>query len=114
MKHKDIILLLSSIFIIIIAWVGFSIYHNLAASTTPEGLEKVALPIKTVFDEPKINRLKERRQVSPLYEFDRPTPTPTPTIPIPTPTESPTPAASPSANAENLTGTASPGGGLTP
>jgi hypothetical protein len=114
MKHKEIILLLSSVFIIIVAWAGFSIYHNLATSTTPENLEKVASPIKTVFDEPTINRLKERRQVSPLFEFDRPTPTPTPTIPIPTPTNSPTPVASPSPTIGSLTPTESPGGGLTP
>lgn len=98
MKHKDIILLLASIFIIVIAWVAFSIYHNLATSTTPESLEKEALPIKPSFDEPTIKKLKERNQVSPLFQFDNPLPTPTAPQPSPSPTE------------ENLTGVASPGG----
>jgi hypothetical protein len=114
MKHKEILLLLSSVLIIIIAWAGFSIYHNLATSTTPENLEKVASPIKPLFDEQTINKLKERKLVSPLNEFDRPTPTPTPTIPIPTPTFSPTPIASPSQILEDLTGTPTPGEEINP
>jgi len=112
MKHKDIILLLSSVLIIIIAWAGFSIYHNLATSTTPEDLEKVAAPINPIFDEPTIRKLKERRLVSPLYQFD--SPSPTPTIPELAPIISPTLEASPSPTQENLTETASPGGGINP
>ena len=111
MKHKDIILLLTSIFIVVVAWIGFSIYHNLATSTTPEILEKEALPIKSSFDEPTIKRLKERKQVSPLYQFDNPLSTPT--APDLSPTIIPSPPASPSPTVESLTPTASPGGEIT-
>lgn len=110
MKHKDIILLLTSAFIIVIAWIGFSIYHNLATSTTPEALEKEALPIKPTFDEPAIKKLKERKQVSPLYQFDASLPTPT-TL-ILSPTLSPNLEASPSPTEENLTGGVSEEGGI--
>lgn len=108
MKHKDIILLLLSAFIIVIAWIAFSIYHNLATSTTPETLEKEAMQIKSSFDEPTIKKLKERKQVSPLYQFDRSLPTPS--IPEQNPTFSPSPEASSSPTETNLAPTASPGG----
>jgi len=99
MKHKDIIILLVSALLLVMAWVAFSVYHNLVESTTPETLEKETLPIKSSFDEPTIKKLKERKQVSPLFQLDNPLPIPTtPSEPSPSPTE------------ENLTPTASPGG----
>lgn len=70
--HKDIILLLGSAFIMVVAWIAFSIHHNFATSTIPEVLEKEALPINPTFDETKIKELKERERVLPLYQFDTP------------------------------------------
>jgi len=116
MKHKEIILLSGSMFIIVVAWIGFSIYHNLVKSTTPESLEKEALPIKATFDEPVIRKLKERAQISPLYRLESSVPsiTPSPTIPELSPTLTPSPPASPSPTIESPTPTATPEGGIIP
>ncbi len=67
MKHKDIILLLASALLLVIAWVVFNIYHNSVTSTTPEALEKET-PMNPNFDEKTINKLKERGRVLPVYD----------------------------------------------
>jgi len=69
MKHKDIILLLASTFFLVVAWITFNIYHSSVESTTPEVLKKEILPIKPNFDETTINKLKERKRISPIYDF---------------------------------------------
>lgn len=101
MKHKDIIVLLTSAFLLVIAWVAFSVYHNSVTSNISETLEKEALPINPKFDEATINKLKERKKILPMYELSAP-------IISPTIKPSPTP------NEENLTGTASEGGEIIP
>lgn len=104
MKHKDIILLLASAFFLIVAWVAFNIYHNSVVSTTPEVLEKETLPINPNFDEATINKLKERKKVSPIYDLK---------IPSPSPADlSISPEASPAV--EFITPIASEGGGIVP
>lgn len=101
MKHKDIISILVSALLLVIAWVVFNIYHNSVTSTTPEALEKEALIINPDFDEKTINKLKERKRVLPVYDLESPSPTATPTDisptinPAPPPEENPTPTASP-------------------
>lgn len=94
MKHKDIVLLLVSALLLVIAWVVFNIYHNSVTSTTPEALEKEALIINPDFDEKTINKLKERKRVLPVYDLESPSPSPT-INPAPPPEENPTPTASP-------------------
>jgi hypothetical protein len=71
MKHKDIILLLVSALLLVIAWVAFNIYHNSVTSTTPEALEKEALIISPDFDEKTIDKLKERKRVVPVYDLEK-------------------------------------------
>ena len=111
MKNKELVLLLGSVLVIVVAWIAFSIYHNLITPTTPENLEKEATPIDPVFDESTINKLKERQQTAPLLEVDTSAQIPTEDL---GPTFEPTPISSPSPTGINLTPTASPGGQITP
>lgn len=78
MKQKDILLILISISIIVLAWIGFSIYHNLITSTIPEVLNVQISPIKPTFDTKTISELKTRTKVEPVFEL-RTSVTPTPT-----------------------------------
>lgn len=103
MKHKDIIILLSSAFLVVVAWIIFNINHNLVTSSTPEDLTKGTTPINPNFDQPTIDKLNSRVKISPTYDL--------------APLSSPTPAAVitalPQANSQQSTNAAlvaSPGG----
>lgn len=92
-------------FICVLAWIGFSIYHNIVTSTISEPLTMQIIPISPNFDTNTINNLKKRNNVSPLYQLGGtvenevvPTASPTATI-------TPTPGSSQIATS---------GGGLTP
>lgn len=69
MKNKDILLLLISIFIIIVAWIIFNIYHSAATSTISKTLNINILPISPNFDTKTIDKLKTRKAVSPIYSL---------------------------------------------
>ncbi|MEK7450555.1 MAG: hypothetical protein AAB662_01285 [Patescibacteria group bacterium] len=75
MKQKDIILILALTSIIVIAWIGFSIYHNLATSTISQVQSVDIKSINPTFDTKTIDRLKTRNKVAPIYEL-LPTPSP--------------------------------------
>jgi hypothetical protein len=97
MKRKDILSILIPLFIFVIAWIGFSVYHNIVNSTIPENLNVQIAAIPSSFDTTTIADLKNRQNVKPIYEtsasvqsFIIPatpsasiaTPTPTPTIAV--------------------------------
>lgn len=67
MKNKDISLLLISAFVLIFAWVTFSIYHSSATSTISESLNRNIIPINPSFDTKTIDNLKKREMVIPIY-----------------------------------------------
>lgn len=67
MKNKDIVLLLFSVFILVFAWVIFNIYHNSAASTISQAINRNIAPISPNFDTKTIDNLKKRGIVSPIY-----------------------------------------------
>ncbi len=69
MKYKDIIVLLASAFLVVIAWIIFNIYHNSVESTTPEDLKKEIVPISPTFDQPTIEKLNRRAKIPPIYDF---------------------------------------------
>lgn len=113
MKQKDLLFLVISTFIIVIAWIGFSIYHNSTTSTIPSQLNTQIIPIPPDFDTKTINTLKAREQVAPIYAGQKTVPTqgaisPTPTAVL---TTTPIPAASGSGQ---VTPTASPSGTIPP
>ncbi len=69
MKQKDIIWILALTSIIVIAWIAFSIYHNLATSTISQVQSVDIRPINPEFDTQTIDALKKRDMVSPIYEL---------------------------------------------
>lgn len=67
MKQKDLLILLISAFILVIAWIIFSIYHNSVTSTIPQNLNVQIVPINSDFDSKTIKKLKERENIMPVY-----------------------------------------------
>ena len=82
MKQRDIITLLIPSFILILAWIIFSIYHSSVSSTITSTVGVQISPIKPVFDVETISKLKQRQRVTPIYEIQATqTPTPAPGFP---------------------------------
>lgn len=94
MKQKDIIILIIPSFILIVAWIIFSIYHSSVASTITPTVSVQILPIQPTFDMDTVTKLKQRQAVTPVYETQAvAAPTPTPlfiNVPGATPTASQT------------------------
>jgi hypothetical protein len=86
MKRNDILLILIPSFIFALAWIGFSIYHNVITSTISEPLSVQITPITPTFDTQTIDSLKNRENVAPLYDLstaaENVSPTPVPTAPV--------------------------------
>lgn len=102
MKQKDLVFLLASASILVLVWIVFSIYHNLATSTIPQTLETSISPIDSTFDKKTLEALKQRRKTVPVYTLE--------SEPL-----SPTPISSPSAEIPlNEEGQATQGGELLP
>jgi len=82
MKQRDIITLLIPSFILILAWIVFSIYHSSVSSTITPVVDIQISPITPTFDMNTISKLKQRQKVTPIYEIQTAaTPTPTPGFP---------------------------------
>jgi len=73
MKRKDILLILIPSFIFVLAWIGFSIYHNIITSTISVPLSMQIAPITPNFDTSIIDSLKNRKKVLPVYQLSVPT-----------------------------------------
>ena len=95
MKQKDILLLIISSFFLVALWIVFNIYHNTVTSTIPQALSVQISPINPTFDTKTINALKERVQVTPIYN-----PLATQSAPLEAPTPSPATISTDSAEAE--------------
>lgn len=106
MKQKDILLLLIPSFLVIVAWVAFSIYHNSVASTIPEVLNMQITPISPNFDTNEVSQLKQRTSVTPIYEIQNaPSPSPSPSfISPPTSSGSGTPLGASSNSPQSTSG----------
>ena len=103
--QRDILFLSVSMFVIILLWVGFNLYHAWATSTISEDLQLQIVPIAPNFDTQSLNGLKTRDKIEPIFDISNkvsaspaaqetiiltpPTPTPKETLPTeePTPTE---------------------------
>lgn len=87
MKQKDLVFLLASASILVLVWIAFSIYHNLATSTIPQTLETSISPISPTFDKKTLEGLKQRRKTVPVYTLENqplsPTPISSPSAEIP-------------------------------
>lgn len=69
MKQKDLLILLISAFLLVIAWIIFNIYHNSITSTIPQNLNIQIIPINPDFDSKTITKLKGRKNVQPEYRI---------------------------------------------
>lgn len=68
MKKKDILFILISGFFLVIAWIGFSIYHNSKTSTIPEATSIQIAPITPAFDIQTIQEIKTRKKAQAIFE----------------------------------------------
>jgi|SRR5581483_8164599 len=90
MKQKEILFVVVSIFILVLIYIGFTIYHKSIASTISPDLSLQITPIAPAFDTATIEDLKKRNSVVPDFTQNTasqsvsPTVTPSP-IPIPSP-----------------------------
>jgi hypothetical protein len=79
MKQRDVITLLVPSFLLILAWIIFSIYHNSVASTITPVVNIQISPITPTFDMNAVSKLKQRQKITPIYEIQvSPSPTPVP------------------------------------
>lgn len=94
-KQKDILFVLISSFVVVVAWIAFNIYHIWATSTVSEDIQLQLTPISPNFDPQTIQQLKLRENINPLFDLQPPVAsTPTPSI---TPSPGTDTTASPSA-----------------
>lgn len=96
MKKNDILSILIPLFIFVIAWIVFSVHHSIVTSTISQTLNMQISPISPSFDTNTVAALKNRQNVTPIYDLTVPagsivtpatpsaqvTPTPTPTVAI--------------------------------
>lgn len=69
MKNREILFLIISAFIIVIAWIGFNLYHSIKTSTIPQNLTIQILPISPNFDNKTIEEFKKREKVQPDFNM---------------------------------------------
>jgi hypothetical protein len=90
MKRNDVLMILIPSFIFALAWIGFSLIHNITASTISETLDTQIAPISPNFDTNTVDSLKLRKNVAPIYQLTVPIQNivipATPSAVIPTPT----------------------------
>lgn len=82
MKRNDILSILIPLFIFVVAWIGFSVYHNIASSTISEVLNIQIAPISPDFDNTTFNNLKKRQNVIPVYQLEASSETSNESVPI--------------------------------
>lgn len=67
--QKDVLFLSISFFVIIVAWIAFSLYHTYVTTTISEDLFLQITPINPKFDTATIKTLKSRQKIAPLFEL---------------------------------------------
>ena len=82
MKQKDFFMILIPSFVVIIFWIGLTIYHNSVSSTIPPALNIQIKPINPDFDSKIISDLKKRKEITPMFEMPGVEQASPPAIPI--------------------------------
>ena len=91
-QQKDILFLFISTFIIVVAWIGFNLYHKMVTSTITPDLQMQIVPIDPRFDTVTIERLKKRISVTPIDTLSGTASPSAPSVTVsPSPSSSPTP-----------------------
>lgn len=67
-RQHDILFILVSSFIVVVAWIGFNIYHIYATSTISQHIQYQLTPVSPSFNQQVIQQLKNREDVNPLFE----------------------------------------------
>lgn len=70
MKQKDVLIILISLLIFVVIWIGSNIYHNTIQSTISDVMNQEILPINPDFDIEIINKLKNREKINPSFEME--------------------------------------------
>lgn len=65
--QKDVLFFSISFFIVVLAWIGFNIYHIFVTSTISEELQVQIAPINGNFDTSTLDALETRTKVVPLF-----------------------------------------------
>lgn len=76
MKQKDVLIIIILLFILVLTWIGGSIYHSAVTSTISEKTNRDISPIAPAFDTKTINKLRERQRITPSFELGNIAPTP--------------------------------------
>lgn len=71
--YQDILFVLISSFIVVIAWIGSNLYHIYITSTISEEVQAQLPPIEGTFDVNTLHKLKSRIQVNPAFEIQQTT-----------------------------------------
>jgi hypothetical protein len=75
--QRDVLFLFMSMFIVVVAWISFNIYHRLVTSSITPEVQMQTTPIEPKFDTDMIQQLKTRQQVEPLYQLPKASPSAT-------------------------------------
>lgn len=67
-RQSDILFILVSSFIVVVAWVGFNIYHIVVTSTISQHIQYQLTPIDPNFNQEVIQQLKTRKDINPIFE----------------------------------------------
>jgi hypothetical protein len=101
-KQKDILFIFISSFVVVVAWIGFNLYHIYVTSTISQDIQIELTPINPLFDSQTMQQLSTRENIDPLYDAiatasdSANTPAQKVISPTPEPVISETPATEPS------------------
>lgn len=105
MRQNELILFVVSIFIVVVAWIGFNIYHSHTTSTISEVVKIEIRSISPDFDTKTVEKIKGRTKIEPIFDIQKPaetillspplSPSATPSSPLTPGTLSPTQIPSP-------------------
>src|SRR3954465_4370351 len=85
--RKDILSFSILTFVVVCAWIGFTIYHTIVTSTITEDLQMAISPITPSFDMDTLKQLKTRQRIEPIDTLQN-VPTQTNGSPTPVPAAS--------------------------
>ncbi|HSX09245.1 MAG TPA: hypothetical protein VLF93_03770 [Candidatus Saccharimonadales bacterium] len=66
-KQNDLLFILVSSFIVVVAWISFNIYHIIVTSTINQHIQYQLTPIDPTFSQQIMQELKTREDINPLY-----------------------------------------------
>jgi len=99
--QKDILFLAASSFIVVVAWIGFNLYHIYVTSTVSEDVQIQLTPINPVFDQLTMQQLKTREDIKPIFDSPKIAVSPIPSEQAASPTPAPLDSGTSNVTAQN-------------